>query len=893
MELSTADIALMSRLLDEALPLDDAERQTWLDNLPPEHRPLAPALRAALLKGVAQAEVFRALATPPRLDTGAEASAVPTSDLQPGERVGPYELIKLLGTGGMAEVWLARRADGALKREVALKLPRLSRLRADLEPRFARERDILASLEHPHIARLYDAGVDPQGLPYLAMEYVQGAPLTDWCDAHRLGIAGRLTLFLQVLEAVQYAHEKQVIHRDLKSSNILVTESGQVRLLDFGIAGLLEAETTGQLALTSVYGRALTPDCASPELLRGDPIDARSDLYSLGVLLYELLTGTRPYRLKGAASIGALDQAIATLEVKKPSTQIQPEAVAARATTHDSLARQLRDDLDAIALKALAKQPADRYPSAAALAEDLQRHGEGRPIQAQPARFPYRLRKFVRRNKVAVGISAIAASAIVAAAGYTLYREAVYKVKVMANAVAGLPSAIPEKSIAVLPFVNMSSDKEQDYFSDGLTEEMIELLGQVPDLRVPARTSSFYFKGKNETIANIAQQLKVAHVLEGSVRKAGKRLRITAQLIRADNGYHLWSQAYDRDDADVFAVQDDIAKAVVSALQVKLAAGAQETGSRGTTSTEAYYQYLLGRELDRRGSLESFRHAFEAYSKATVLDPNYAAAYAGLALAGASVADYTGDTSGLERAGHDADKAIALAPTDANGYAARSYLRTDWLWDWSSAQADIEKALSLDPRNSEVQQEYARLLADLGRLPEAIAAQKEAKELDPLSSTAWENLGFYYKNIGDYTAAATMLGRAIEIEPTSVFALSDLGMTRLLQGDGQEALEAFRKEHQEALGLTGIAMTEHTLGHPKESQQAMDALIAKHAQHAAYQIAEAFAWRGEKDRAFEWLERAYKQRDGGLSLIKTDPPLSSLHTDPRFGALLREIKLPE
>jgi serine/threonine protein kinase len=313
-----------------------------------------------------------------------------------------------LGAGGMAEVWLARRADGAFKREVALKLPMLAQARAGLEARFARERDILASLEHPHIARLYDAGVDPKGLPYLAMEYVQGEPLTDWSDAHRLGIPERLGLFLQVLEAVQYAHEKQVIHRDLKPSNILVTESGQVRLLDFGVARLLEGEETDQPALTSLYGRALTPDYASPELLRGDPIDERSDLYSLGVLLYELLTGTRPYRLKSAASIGALDQAIATLEVKKPSLQLEPSAATDRSSTVERLARQLRGDLDAVVLKALAKEPTLRYPSAAALKEDLRAYLGGRPIRARPARIPYRLGKFARRNRALLGVGAAA-----------------------------------------------------------------------------------------------------------------------------------------------------------------------------------------------------------------------------------------------------------------------------------------------------------------------------------------------------------------------------------------------------------------------------------------------------------------------------------------------------
>ncbi len=460
---------------------------------------------------------------------------------------------------------------------------------------------------------------------------------------------------------------------------------------------------------------------------------------------------------------------------------------------------------------------------------------------------------------------------------------------------AGLePGVIPEKSIAVLPFVNMSSDKEQEYFSDGLTEEMIDLLGQVPGLRVPARTSSFYFKGKSETIANMAQQLKVANVLEGSVRKAGKRLRITAQLIRADNGYQLWSQTYDREDADVFAVQDDIAKAVVSALQVKLAAGAPATGSRETTNTEAYNQYLLGRQLGRRDSLEADRHAVEAYGKAIALDPNYAAAYAGLAVAEASVADYVGDAHGLEVAGHDADKAITLAPGDATGYSTRGYIRTTWLWDWSGAQADTEKALSLDPRNSEVQHRYARLLFSLGKLQKSIAAQKKATELDPLSSNAWENLGRYYISTGDYGSAETALGRAIELEPTSVFALNNLGTLRLVQGKGPEALKAFQQMGDvEGFRSAGIAMAEHTLGHEQESQQALQETISKHAQEAAYQIAEIFAWRAEKDQAYAWLERAYQQRDGGLSDMTLDPLLKSLRAEPRFKLILRKMRLPE
>ena len=508
----------------------------------------------------------------------------------------------------------------------------------------------------------------------------------------------------------------------------------------------------------------------------------------------------------------------------------------------------------------------------------------GRPRQPAPGRAS-------RRPTPRIPLL-IAAAAILGVGYFALDKFVLSKHSAASLPSAAATTAIPEQSIAVLPFVNMSSDKEQDYFSDGLTEQMIDLLGQVPDLRVPARTSSFYFKGKNETIAAMAQQLKVAHVLEGSVRKAGKRLRITAQLIRADNGYHLWSQTYDRANKDIFAVQDEIAQAVVSALKVKLVAGAQVASSRGTTNIEAYNQYLLGRQLYRRGNLEGFRHAVEAYRKAISLDPNYAAAYAGLALVEAWVAGYAGDTVGMERAGNDVNKAIALAPDDAIGYAVRSVIRS-WLWEWAGAQVDIEKALSLDPRSSEVQTSYASLLLILGRLPEAIAAQKKATELDPLSSNAWWWLGWQYMTTGNYAAADVALGRAIDLEPTATYALELLTGLRLLQGKAQEALEVSRKLNFAAHQLPVIAMAEHSLGHVKASQQALDEMIAKHAQDSAYQIAEVYAWRGEKEKAFEWLERAYKQRDAGLSQIKGEPMLKSLHADPRFNALLRKMKLPE
>jgi eukaryotic-like serine/threonine-protein kinase len=909
-------MALMSRLLDEALPLDEADRRAWLEKQAPEYPDLAQHLREALLSQDSQAPYSKSPLTLPGLAFAPEASAAPASGLQPGARVGPYELIRLLGAGGMAEVWLARRADGAFKREVALKLPMRSRLRKDLEPRFARERDILASFEHPHIARFYDAGIDPNGLPYVAMEYVQGQPLTEWCDAQRLGIPARLELFRQVLEAVQYAHEKRVIHRDLKPSNILVTESHQVRLLDFGVSRLLEADDSDRTPLTSVYGRAFTPDYASPELLRGDPIDARSDIYSLGVVLYELLTGVRPYRLKRAASLGMLEQAIATVDVKKPSTQSAEGASADRGTTPESLTRQLRGDLDAIALKALAREPAERYPSAATLAQDIGRYLGGKPIEALPARFTDRLRKFVRRNKAMVGITATAVAAILATIGYTLHRESVTRAKFAANAVAVLaptpPSApatgnlgapvaaslSPTRSILVLPFTDMSEKKDQEYFSDGLSEELIELLGKTPGLRVIPRTSSFYFKGRAETLETIAAQLRVANVLEGSVRKSGNRLRVTAQLIRADTSEQLWSETYDRDLRDVFKVQDEIAGAVVSALQVKLAPGQQAANLHRTSNPEAHNQYLLGRQFFDRGN---FQRAAQAYRKAVELDPRYAAAYAELAIVESYLADHTGDEAGQQQALVAADKAVELAPDEAAVYAARGYLRAR-RWDWSGAEANFEKALAYDSANSTLQWRYAALLGALGRLPDAVAAAKKATELDPLSAVAWLVLSWYLTDSRQFVAAHEAFRRCLEIAPESPIAWSGLGSLQLLEGNATEALATFRQVRDEEVrlwgglamaGLWGVAMAEHTLGHAKESQQALDQFIANRGQAKPYDIAEIYAWRGEKDKAFEWLDRAYQQRNSDLYGFRNDRTLASLRGDARFAALLRKMNLPE
>ena len=460
-----------------------------------------------------------------------------------------------------------------------------------------------------------------------------------------------------------------------------------------------------------------------------------------------------------------------------------------------------------------------------------------------------------------------------------------------ASAPATAAPKVSDKSVAVLPFVDMSEKKDQEYFSDGLSEELIDRLSRVQELRVPARTSSFYFKGKSVKIATIAKELGVAHVLEGSVRKADHTIRITVQLIRADNGYHLWSETYDRDARDIFKVQDEIAAAVVAALKTTLAW--TPASSPRTSNPEAYNQYLLGNHLFNRTNSESFQRAIEPYRRAIALDPHYAAAYAGLAYAEFYVASNTGDVAGYKRAEAAAERAVALAPEEAEGYAARADLSSYLRWDWASAQADFAKALALDPTNTLVQRRYSLLLGGLGRLPEAIRIVRQVIGRDPLSNAAWHNLGFYLSESGDFAGAQQALRRALQIEPDDTYSLNQLAVVQLLQGQSSLALATFGRINDEAFRLTGIAMAEHSLGHAKESRQALDELIKKHAGDSAYEIAEVYAWRGEKDKAFEWLERAYRHNDGGLTDLKVDRLIDNLRGDPRYKALLRKLNLPE
>jgi eukaryotic-like serine/threonine-protein kinase len=885
-DMSPARWPEISAALDVVLALDADSRRIYLSEVAAKDQRLSEDVASLLAALAAAGSGF--------LSTPAAATLLgpqPVSGLESGLRVGPYELERLLGAGGMAEVWLAKRADGAFEREVALKLPMVSRLRKDLEERFTRERDILARLEHVNIARLYDGGVDTQGLPYLAMEYVPGQSLIVWCDEHQLGISARLTLFLSVLEALRYAHEKHVIHRDIKPSNILVTESGQVRLLDFGVAKLL-AEGAGETQLTSVYGRALTPEYASPELLQGESIDARSDIYSVGVVLHELLSGVRPYRLKEGASLGMLEQAIATVEVKKPSTQLSDDAAAARGTTNEKLVRELRGDLDVITLKAIAKDPNERYESAQAMADDVQRHLQHRPIRARPASVPYRLKKFVQRNRPMIGVGVAAGVLLLAIGGYELEHRLATPTVLPAPAFHP-----PPHSIAVLPFVNMSGDKDQEYFSDGLTEELLNSLAEVNELQVAARTSAFSFKGTNTDIGTIARKLNVGAILEGSVRRSANTIRISAQLINPVTDFHLWSKTYDRDLGDVLKLQTEIATAVASALKVTLlgdVAAKVELG--GTGNPAAFDAYLRGAKANSSiRNTDDLPPAIAAYSEAIRLDPHYALAFAGRSIA-LSVAASEAETAaavreGFDKAQADARAALALAPDLAQAHLAMGLVSVGTL-DFTQASEAYERALALAPGDADVLRRSGLFAARIGHFDAGVAAARRAVVLDPLARQTHSALGRALYAARRYQEAVAAFAEVISLAPDVEETYAARGLAYYGLGDLERARASCETKPDQWDSQQCLAVIYDKLGRHADAEAELAKMKAAFGAAGAYQYATIYAQSGDRPEALEWLETALRLRDPGLIDLKTDPLMDPLRKEPRFQAIERELKFP-
>ncbi len=773
-----------------------------------------------------------------------------------------YRIVNRLGAGGMGEVFVAD--DTKLGRQVALKVlpPEMASDEHRLE-RFRREARIVAALNHPNIVTLFS--VEQAGdLHFLTMELVGGETLEAQTPAEGLEPARILLVARELAAALEAAHEQGIIHRDLKPANVMIGATGSAKVLDFGLAKLVSphasrvAEGSTDLMVTEA-GRVLgTVAYMSPEQARGEALDARTDIFSLGVILYELATGRRPFAGDTTAeALGAL------LEREPPS----PSSVNPR------VPRQL----DRIILKCLRKERDQRYPSARDLGADLDRL----------ERSPWR-----RRLAPAAALSALALALRLAVPLERSPRD---------ERIAGSPRPADSArraapvSLAVLPFADLSPNKDQEYFTDGLTEELMSVLTRVEGLRVAARVSSFAFKGETPKIAEVGSRLDVSAILEGSVRKADRRIRITAQLVDVDDGFHLWSQTYERRLDDIFAVQADIARSVAAALEVALDLG--DAKASASTSADAYTAYLQGRYFVTRFTEENLNRALGYFHQALALDGDYAPAWAALADLYFHLAGTFGSVplaAGMTDARRAAERALELDEGSAAAHAVLGRVRMSFDWDWSAAEASLGRALELEPHNAAVLLDASILALTIGDVDQALALNRRAIELDPLNPLAHQRLVRPAGLAGLPDEATAALDRALALAPEQAFAHFARGALLLLQSRPEEALGEMRKEPRPAYRLFGLALAHYDLGHLLEADATLAELIERFGAEAAYQIAEVYAYRGEAELAFEWLDRAYAQRDGGLAWwLKTDPFLAGLEDDPRYLALLAKLGLAD
>ncbi|MDQ2899918.1 MAG: protein kinase, partial [Acidobacteriota bacterium] len=727
--------------------------------------------------------------------------ADPLGDPMIGRALGNYVVTGELAHGGMGIVYRARHVT--LPRDAVVKCIRPFAYSDEaqndqLRARFRREAHIQSQLDHPHIVRVYEffAGA---GEYYLVMEYVPGSSIRSMLDKDGvLDVGQAIALTVQVLEGLTHAHNLHyvdelgnagvgIIHRDIKPANLLVDEHGILKLTDFGIA---QALGEGRLTKTGMIPG--TAEYMSPEQIRGLPLDARSDLYSMGVTLYAMLTGKVPFPCTHAGS---------EYNVLKAHIETQPPSVR---TVNPAISSSLAD----VVARSLEKDPARRWQSAAAFSDALVSCQEERPTRSAAYSDALPTRRYA--------VLSIVGAAVIAGV-FWLGRGAKHF------------SAREQPSIAVLPFADMSPEKNQEYFSDGLAEELLNGLATTPGLHVAGRTSSFQFKGKTADFSDIGKKLHVGAILEGSVRKQGNRARISVQLIKAADGFHLWSETYDRELTDIFAVQEEIARAVTSALKVTLLAEKPAASQAKSTNAEAYNAYLQGRYFLARRNKDNLEKAVGYFGQAIQLDPGYAPAWAGLGESRSSqaMADWVPNNEGFRKAREAVARALVLGPDLGEAHATLGRIKMYHDLDWAGADASYQRALALEPGNAKIIGTAGALAKVLGRVDEAIALNRRALRIDPLSSSVYQNaaVAFYYA--GRYEDATSALDKSIELAPEREIAHCVLAQIYLAQSRPREALAEAMKEKHSGFRLCALALTYRALNRKKESDASLLELIAK------------------------------------------------------------------
>ncbi len=669
-----------------------------------------------------------------------------------GRRLGAYVIIRELGHGGMATVYLGARADGYFEKEVAIKILKpVGGRTEELLGRFRAEREVLASLDHPNIAGLFDAGTTEDGLPYFVMEYVSGTPITTYVRENQLTISQRLALFLKICAAVEVAHRKRIVHRDLKRTNILVNEKGEPKLLDFGIAKMLEENP---LAVTATGQQRLTPISASPEQARGESVTTASDIYALGALLYELLTGQTPHRFPSRhPGLDEVERIVCEQEPLLPSL----------AATEPEARHALRGDLDAIILRALRKDPTERYASVADFEDDVRHYLAGEPVRARPNTLPYRLLRFVGRHRaLAVGLTALVL-AIALGGGLLLVRHPPSPGTNESR--RPIATEIPEKSIAVLPFDDFAAPDGSSYFADGVQDDVLTDLAKAEDLKVISRSGVSQYRRGVRDVRAIRQALGVAYVLEGSVRRLDDRVRVNAQLIDTQSDIQVWAEQYDRPLDDLFALQSDLSQAVIGQLKGKLSAREKAAiESRPTADVKAYDLYLQAKDSFVQ---YKYRKAIEQLNQAVARDPEFALAYCLLTNVHLYIYRFGNDNTParLEAARVAAETARRLAPNLPESHLAQAQYYYNGLQDYEKAQAELAAA----PPSPEARARFFDLTAlterRLGHWKQALENGKKAWELDPHDPFIATELIQSYMALRRYKEAEQLADQAINNIP--------------------------------------------------------------------------------------------------------------------------------
>lgn len=734
-----------------------------------------------------------------------------------------YEIIERIGAGGMGEVYLAE--DTRLSRRVALKfLPSRFLADSDFRNRFTREARTAATLSHPNIVTIYEVN-EHGGRPFIAMEYVEGRTLRDIIRERVLSPDELIDMALQICEGLKKAHQADIIHRDIKPTNIIIDSDSRPKILDFGLAtipGMEEPVRSGSAVGTVVY--------TSPEQTLGKKPDHRTDIWSLGVVLYEMITGRLPFR-------GEYEQAViySILNEDQPSiTGINPEAP---------------PGLERVINRALAKDPGERYQNAEEIMADL--------------------RELRKERETAVSTAQ--------------------------------PSAAkPQPSIAVLPFTNLSADKGQVYFCDGMAEEIISGLTNVEGLRVVARTSAFAFRDKQLDIREIGRKLDVDTVLEGSVRKAGDRLRITVQLVNVADGYHLWSEKFDRVLEDIFFIQDEISLAIVEKLKVRvLREEKAKLVRRFTEDLDAYTLYLKGRYFWNRRYEGGLQQGLECFKQAIIKDTRYALAYAGIAdsynLLG--LFGLLPPKEAYPRAKLAAEKALENDDTLVEAHASLAMIKMFFDHDWSGAEKGFKRAIQLNPNYATAREWYAIYLVVMERYNEALTESMHAQELDPLSLVKNAMVGWSFGFARQYDEAIKQLCKTLEMDPNFSLTYFFLGAAYAEKAMWKEAIATYRKlvpltgESPYAVGFLGCVSAMG--GMKDDALKALERLdeLEKERYVSPFYRAVVYMGLSEKDRAFEYLDKAFLEKDSFMVFLKSWPLFDILRDDPRFLSLLEKMGL--